>query len=129
MTATINTRVGLRGVMAIAVLVAALILILPGQAFAAGECSDTATDPTQAQYCPTPPPPPVSPPEGGEEEGANEEGGNEESGGEEGGVSGVSSSGGGSLPFTGLDAIALLSAALALGGAGFALRRLSSTGI
>lgn len=120
MTATINTRLGLRGVMAIVVLVAALIL--PSQAFAAQECSNVGSDPTQAQYCPTPPPPSFPP--GGEEEGE------EESGGEEGGVSGVSASGGtggGSLPFTGFDAVALLAAAVALGGAGFALRRLAST--
>ena len=48
-------------------------------------------------------------------------------GGDAGASSGGGSGGGGTLPFTGLDIAALLAAAVALTGLGFALRRLSAT--
>ncbi|HWB69243.1 MAG TPA: hypothetical protein VG518_04645 [Solirubrobacterales bacterium] len=133
MTATINTRACLRGVMAIAALVAALLI--PAHASASSNCSNANSDPTAAQYC--------SPVEGthtghecteagsgsggsGTSAGTERCGTNEvEAASAESGSSESTSSG--SLPFTGFDAVALLAAALALAAAGFALRRLSST--
>jgi hypothetical protein len=98
-------------VIAVAALAAAFVL--PAQAMATSDCSNVGSDPTEAQYC--------SPTNGG--------GGNE---GTSTSVSvpssdtaGVSTSSGGSLPFTGLDLAALLAVAGALTAAGFALRRLS----
>ncbi|HWB68510.1 MAG TPA: hypothetical protein VG518_00890 [Solirubrobacterales bacterium] len=124
MTATINTRVCLRGVMAIAALVAAFAI--PAHASASGNCSHANSDPTAAQYCP-----PVHTNEcteagsgsGGSGSGSNS--GTERCGTNEVEAASSESTSSGSLPFTGFDAVALLAAALALAAAGFALRRLS----
>lgn len=134
MTATIDTRVGLRGVMAIALLAAALIL--PAHASASNACSHAGSDPTAAQYCS---PSHVETMHTSEcsNSGSGANGGSGSSGSESQSCSssevevssasgGESTSSSGSLPFTGFDAVALLAAALALAAAGFALRRLSS---
>jgi hypothetical protein len=109
-TATSEFKIGLRAVIAIAVLAAAFVL--PTQAFA-DSCSHAGSDPTAAQYCsstvvvnetpPTPTPTPTPVP-----------------------VSTSTSSG--SLPFTGLDLAGLVAAAAVLTGTGLALRRIASTG-
>jgi len=95
----------LRAGFAIAAIVAAFAL--PTQAFAS-DCSNANSDATAAQYCP--PSAVIS------------------GGGGVAGASGSSVSAPSSLPFTGLDVISLLAVAVALGGAGLALRRLSVRG-
>jgi hypothetical protein len=120
---------GLRGVFAIAVLGAALIV--PSQAMAGEGCSNSSSDPTAAQYCSV--------------SGVNNHGtgpshavkGDQASGGETtvpvatveaAATTAVESSGSDSLPFTGLDVGILMVVAAALGGAGLLLRRLTATG-
>lgn len=115
MTAISNTRNGLRAVLALAALVAAFAL--PAQAFASSDCTN---DPTAAQYC--------NGVEATGNEGTTEAAvttpsapASTQSNGTE------AASSGGSLPFTGFDALSLVAAAVALTGAGFALRRLSAS--
>ncbi len=115
MTSTRNIRTGLRAAIAVAALVAAFVL--PAQALATTDCSNVGSDPTQAQYC--------SPTNGG---GGNQGTSTTASVPSSSGTAGVSTSSGGSLPFTGLDLAALLAVAGALTAAGFALRRLSAPG-
>lgn len=115
MTDTRNIRTGLRAVIAAAVLAAAFVL--PAQALAS-DCSNAASDPTQAQYC--------SP-------SAVNTGGNSDastpSASDTSPVSTpVATSSSSSLPFTGLDLAALLAVAAVLTVTGLALRRLSASG-
>ncbi len=126
MTGTSSIKTGLRAVVGIAALAAALVL--PAQAFAQGSCTNTGSDPTAAQYCSV--------------SAANSGGGNgparsvPASNGSAGRVpvsdvtpSGTAnSSGSGSLPFTGLDVGLLLLVAAVLTGTGLALWRLTATG-
>lgn len=124
-----NIMTGLRMVVAIAVL--ATPLVLPVQAMAASECDDAGSDPTAAQYCPpteTTPPPSESGTEAGSVEstgaGATSVSESEPTAAE----SEATSAAGGSLPFTGLDLVALIAVAGALGATGLVLHRLSGAG-
>lgn len=99
-------RTGLRMAMLTVAVTAALAL--PAQAIASDNCS--TSDPTASQYCP-----PTKVIGSGSASGSAA-------------VQGASTSGSGSLPFTGLDVISLLAIAAALTGAGLVLRRLSAGG-
>ena len=138
MKTKMGTGTGLR--LAFASMLLAGALVLPSSA-AAGECTKANADPTAAQYC--------SP------AGVQEQGGNNNGNGPEHEVKGVAeegtsegtteptavveeapaveaaavqeSSSSGSLPFTGLDVGILVIVAIALGGAGLVLRRLTAT--
>jgi hypothetical protein len=125
-----SMKTGLRSAFAMMVLAGALVL--PSQAAAQSECSQANSDPTAAQYCS---------PAGVQEHGGNNNG--EVKGVNEGSteptaepvaevaptveaVAVQESSTGSSLPFTGLDVGVLVVVALALGGAGLVLRRLTT---
>jgi hypothetical protein len=129
-----STGTGLR--LGFASMLLAGALVLPSSALA-GECTRANSDPTAAQYC--------SP------AGVHEQGGNNNGNGPEKEVKGVAeegtteptavveeapaveaaavqeSSNGSSLPFTGLDVGILVIVAIALGGTGLVLRRLTAT--
>ncbi len=99
-------RTGLR--MALLTVAVTAALALPAQAIASNTCS--TSDPTASQYCP-----PTKVVGNGSASGTAA-------------VQDASTSGSGSLPFTGLDVISLLAIAAALTGAGLVLRRLSAGG-
>ncbi len=132
----INTSMnnGLRAAFAMVVLAGALVL--PSEAAAQTQCSQANSDPTAAQYCS---------PAGVQEHGGNNNGevkGVNESSTEPATESSTEpvaevapsveavavqeSSSGSSLPFTGLDVGVLVVVALALGGTGLVLRRLTA---
>jgi hypothetical protein len=104
-------RPGIRAFVVVAALVVAMAL--PAQAFAG--------DPTQTQYSS-----PTQQAVGGA--GGAGGGGGVSGGGSAGTAAVTPSNSSGSLPFTGLDVIALLAVAGALTGTGFALRRLTAAG-
>lgn len=118
MTGAIDIRTGLRAVIAIAVLAAALML--PAQAFAQhNDCSNVRSDPTAAQYCP----------QSDVLAGNPSASSTPSSAGTPSGTAAVAaSSGSGSLPFTGLDVGVLVLVAAILTGSGLALRRLTASG-
>jgi hypothetical protein len=121
-----SMKTGLRAAFATMVLAGALVL--PSAAAAQTECSQANSDPTAAQYCS---------PAGVQEHGGNNNG--EVKGVNESSTEPVAevtpsveavavqeSSTGSSLPFTGLDVGVLVVVALALGGTGLVLRRLTT---
>jgi hypothetical protein len=110
--------------------VLAALLVLPGHALAANDCSNAATDPTAAQYC-NPTKNAVKPvsEEATRETETSEGAAPLASSGEGPGSSGEAkptSTVSSSLPFTGTDLLALLAVASAFVAIGLALRRLSS---
>lgn len=122
MIAASDIKTALRAVIAIAVLAAALVL--PGQAVAAGECDSAGSDPTAAQYCSPSEVTPAPVEEESEVRSESSESSEESSETESVAVESAPASSG-SLPFTGLDLIALVAVAGALTAAGLALYRLS----
>ncbi len=118
MTGAINIRTGLRAAMGIAVLASALML--PAQALAQQNCSNVQSDPTAAQYCPQSA---VLASNAGSPSGTAGTSNTPSST-----VNVASTSGSGSLPFTGLDVGVLVAVAAALTGTGLVLRRLTAPG-
>ncbi len=125
---------------AVAAAALAVVLIVPTQSQAANDCAAAGSDPTAAQYCPPAPPQPIEEEhERCTENAAGETGSSTNSGNssecqEEVPVSvsetpSTPSSGGGTLPFTGMDVLALLAVAGAFIAVGIALQRLSKTGM
>ncbi len=121
MTGTSDIKTGLRAVIAIAVLAAALVL--PAQAFAQNDCSNAGSDPTAAQYC--------SPSEIQTENRSAASNPTSSSTSPVSAPSGTAavaaSDDSGSLPFTGFDVGILLLVAAMLTGTGLALRRLTAS--
>jgi hypothetical protein len=109
-------KIGLRTAMALAVLAAAFAL--PAQAFAQSDCSNAGSDPTAAQYC--------SP--SGIQTGSSTPSHTSVVSDVSSEATASNSGGGGSLPFTGFDVIALLAVAAALAIIGLALRSLTVPG-
>jgi hypothetical protein len=121
-TGTSDIKTGLRAVIAIAVLAAALVL--PAQAFSQNDCSNAGSDPTAAQYCP-----PSDVQVGGTNTQDNANANAPSSAAAPSGTASVAAStDSGSLPFTGLDVGILLLVAAVLTGTGLALRRLTVSG-
>ncbi len=135
MSGTVDTKRVLLAVMAAATL--AVVLAVPMRAHAATDCSAAGSDPTASQYCP-----PNETPKECEEGNQNGSSGNSPISGsnsgnganseecshsEESASSGTesASAGGGTLPFTGVDVLALLAVAGAFIAVGVALQRLS----
>jgi hypothetical protein len=119
-TGTSDIKTGLRAVIAIAVLAAALVL--PAQAFSQNDCSNAGSDPTAAQYCP-----PSDVQVGGTNT-QNNANAPSSAAAPSGTASVAASTDSGSLPFTGLDVGILLLVAAVLSGTGLALRRLTVSG-
>lgn len=127
-----NIKTGLRGLLAMAVLAAALAV--PAQAMAQQSCSNAGSDPTAAQYCSV---------SGATNHGNGNHGKNGVNAADESGTttptpvadvtpsgeSAVQESSSGSLPFTGLDVGILAIVAVALTGTGLLLRRLTASGV
>ncbi len=123
-----NIKTSLRGMLAMAVLGAALVV--PAQA-SAQSCANAGGDPTAAMYCNV---------SGVTDHGNGNHGVKGTNAGDEGstapvadispaGETAVESSSSGSLPFTGLDVGILALVAVALTGAGLLLRRLTAHGV
>jgi hypothetical protein len=111
----------LRALIAIAVL--ASVLALPADALAhSNNCSNSQSDPTAAQYCPQ------SAVLGDSSSSSNTPVSAVTASGSNVKDVAAVSSGGGSLPFTGLDVGTLVLAAVVLTGTGLALRRLTASG-
>ncbi|MEX2108294.1 MAG: hypothetical protein WD827_05365 [Solirubrobacterales bacterium] len=131
MSGTVDIKPTLFAALAIATL--AVVFVLPVQALAASDCASAGSDPTAAQYCSEPPPeepPPEEPPPEREVEVINESSPPPEKEviyENSGGVAGVSDESSGSLPFTGVDLLALAAVACAFICIGLALQRMSST--
>ncbi|HEX7058356.1 MAG TPA: hypothetical protein VF176_00705 [Solirubrobacterales bacterium] len=122
MTGTSNIKTGLRAVISIAVLAAALVL--PAQAFAQNDCSNVGSDPTAAQYCP---PSDVQVGDVNTQSNPNPSNNPSSASVPSGTAAVTTSNDGGSLPFTGLDVGILLLVATVLTGTGLALRRLTAS--
>lgn len=130
MTGTVDIKRVLGAAMAAAALV--VVLLIPGYAQAADDCSSAGSDPTAAQYCPPTEPTSEESEECDEGNGGNSGSNTSGSGCEEQEaeaeavpVAESSSGGGGSLPFTGADLFALVAVAAAFIAVGVALQRLS----
>jgi hypothetical protein len=125
-----NIKTGLRGLFAMAVLAAALVV--PAQAMAQQSCSNAGSDPTASQYCSV---------SGVTNHGNGNHGKNGVQGVTDEGATtpvadvtpvattAVESSSSGSLPFTGLDVGILALVAVGLTGTGLLLRRLTAHGV
>ncbi len=130
MSGITNIKTGLRGLFAMAVLAAALVV--PAQAMAQRHCTHASSDPTQSQYCSV---------SGVTNQGNGNHGKNGVQGVSDEGTTtpvadvtpaattAVESSSSGSLPFTGLDVGILAIVAVALTGTGLLLRRLTAHGV
>ncbi len=124
-----NLKSGLR--LALVLGVVAAVVALPAQAMAKEDCSNAGNDPTAAQYCS------VAGVQGSGGEGNGPVGGESEPAAEEpvaavveteAAVPAATTTGGSTLPFTGLDVGILAAVAAALVATGLVLRRLTASG-